>query len=100
MIMKVRSFFKNTKVQILITVLLTILAYSNTLGSGFAIDDHLFVVDWQVTKDLKNIPAMFTKEFAPGLGEHNGVYRPLRTVFYALSYKLWGINPFFYHMQA
>ncbi|MBI2595282.1 hypothetical protein HYW46_00930 [Candidatus Daviesbacteria bacterium] len=88
------------KMQLLIISVVTVLAYSNTFQNGFTIDDHLFVVDWQITKDLANIPKMFTSEFAPGLGEHNGIYRPVRTVFYALSYKIWGINPFGYHLQA
>jgi tetratricopeptide (TPR) repeat protein len=44
-------------------------------------------------KNLGNVPSFF-------LSGVEGVYRPVRTIFYSLSYNLWGENPLGYHVQA
>jgi tetratricopeptide (TPR) repeat protein len=60
-------------------------------------DDNDFIVDWNEIRSLRNIPLFFKGAVPFG---HQGVYRPVRSVLYALSYKLWGLNPSGYHFQA
>ncbi len=88
----------NPKVShIIIIILLTFFAYSNIFPNEFIWDDQDFILTWHETRSMKNLP-----EFFQGLVHfnHPGVYRPMRSVFYAISYKLWGLNPVGYHFQS
>ncbi|MFC1704798.1 tetratricopeptide repeat protein [Nanoarchaeota archaeon] len=78
-------------------ILLTSLVYSNIFQNDFVWDDFDFIVNWEETRSLKNMP-LFLKGAVPT--NHEGVYRPLRGVFYALSYQLWGLNQVGYHLQS
>ncbi|MBI4037378.1 tetratricopeptide repeat protein [Candidatus Daviesbacteria bacterium] len=84
-------------VQVLLIIILTVLPYLNILPNQYAYDDNAFILEWQETKSLENTPLLLQGEVPKG---HQGVYRPLRGVFYALSYKLWGADPIGYHVQA
>src|SRR3989338_697557 len=90
---------KKEIIQILILLFVTFVVYSNTLANGFVIEDPIYITDWKLTQNLGNIPRMFAGDTAPT--GNVGIYRPLRGVFYAISYKLFGgENPFWYHLQA
>ncbi|MBW2989608.1 tetratricopeptide repeat protein [Candidatus Woesearchaeota archaeon] len=89
---------KNIHIILLILIVFTtFLAYSNTLKNSFVWDDPEFILEWYEIRSLKNIPSFF-KGAVPF--EHSGVYRPIRSVFYSISYKLWGVNPSGYKFQA
>ena len=79
-------------------LLLTFLVYSNTLHNNFVWDDDTFILNWQAPKLLQTNLVPLLKGDLPA--EHIGVYRPLRSIFYAISYSLWGTSPFGYHLQA
>lgn len=85
------------KIHLIIIILITSLVYLNTFQNQFVWDDKDFILGWEETRTLKNMP-IFLKGAVP-LG-HEGVHRPLRGVYYALSYQLWGTNPVGYHFQA
>ncbi len=84
-------------VQLTIIILLTIFAYSNIFSNGFVIDDKSFIGGWEGTKSLANIPKFFEGNVPPG---HEGVYRPLRSVLYAVYYQVFGTNIFGYHLHS
>ncbi|MBW2983748.1 tetratricopeptide repeat protein [Candidatus Woesearchaeota archaeon] len=88
---------KTTHLHLLIIITLTSLVYINIFQNQFVWDDEDFIVNWEETKSLKNIPLLL-KGAVPS--RHEGVYRPLRGLFYALSYKLWGLNRAGYHFQS
>ena len=91
--------FDNRKIQLAIIVLLTSLVYSNTLKNSFVIEDPVYISDWKLTQNLANIPKMFAGDTAPT--GNVGIYRPLRAVFYAATFRLFGgDNPFPYHLLA
>jgi tetratricopeptide (TPR) repeat protein len=77
-------------------LLLTALVYINIIGNKFVWDDLTFIIKWPVTRNI-DLAAYFAGELPE---KHEGVYRPLRTVFYALSYKLFGLNSHGYKVQA
>ncbi len=79
--------------HIALIALLSFLVYANTLGSDFVWDDEDFIVERFEISKIGNIPYFFTTDFW-------GVYRPVREAFYALSYTIWGQNPFGYHLNA
>jgi protein O-mannosyl-transferase len=87
----------NQKVQISIIVLLTIFAFSNIFLNSFVGDDFDFIVNWELTRDLSNIPEILKGSVPYG---HEGVYRPIRGLFYLISFQLWGTNITAYHLQA
>ena len=77
----------------LIIIVAVIVVYLNIFRNDFVWDDKFFVLEREEIKDLGNIPAFFTQDV-------EGLYRPVRTVFYAVSYALWKENPIGYHVNA
>lgn len=98
------KLFSQTKIQILIISLLTILAYSNILQNGLSFDDRDFFLNWPAVKDsasglssFLNLPDLLAGDLP---ANHRGVYRPIRSLYYLFSFKLWGFNPFMFHLQG
>ena len=77
----------------LIIIIAVIVVYLNIFRNDFVWDDKFFVLEREEIKDLRNIPVFFTQDV-------EGLYRPVRTVFYAVSYALWKENPIGYHVNA
>lgn len=77
-------------------LLLTLLININLFKAPFIFDDYDFLFRWATIRDFENIPALLLGDTPPG---HEGVYRPLRSIFYAISLRLFGHNIFFYHIQ-
>ncbi|MDP2684050.1 MAG: tetratricopeptide repeat protein [bacterium] len=97
------KIFKERWIQLLIICLLTLIAYINILGNGFAWDDRDFFIDWPQIKSSQEFPAYLSLPYLltgdVPLG-HRGIYRPVRSIYYLISYSLWGENPLGYHIQA
>ncbi len=89
------NLLRQRKIQLVIITVLTILAYSNIFQNQFVIDDYGFV-DKSYTSKLHIISA-FQGVVPPG---HEGVYRPIRSLFYLLYSYLFGQNPFLYHLHS
>ncbi|MFH1053459.1 MAG: tetratricopeptide repeat protein [Candidatus Woesearchaeota archaeon] len=81
-------------VFIIILILLNTLIYANTFRNDFVFDDPGFIVNNYDIRDLKNIPSFFTE---PTIGS---LYRPLRTVWYAIIYQISGQNTWGYHLNS
>ncbi len=93
-----RTLFQSKRIQILIIVLLTLIAYSNIFQNEFVSGDIEFIVNWPLIRSFHNIPAVFDAS-AP-VPNGSGEYRPLRTVFLIVFYQLWGINTLGYHLVS
>ena len=78
---------------VFLVVLLSVLSYANTFGNDFVWDDKRFIHDNIGIRSIENVPAFF-------LGTVDGLYRPLRTTFYAITYSFWGENVFGYHLNS
>ena len=101
---KASKFFNRTIVQTILISLITIIAYSNILQNGLSYDDQDFLLNWPVIQNsesglsaLLSLPELLAGDLP---GNHVGVYRPIRSVYYLFSLQLWGFSPFFFHLQA
>ena len=80
---------------------LTIAIYSNGMNGAFVGDDVSFIEDNIAIRSLANIPDFFLspKSLAAGDTEWGTtIYRPLRTVSFAVDYALFGLKPYGYHV--
>src|SRR5438876_4576924 len=88
---------KNLRFLLIAFILtLTFLVNLNLFSVPFIYDDYDFLFNWQNIHNLENIPSLLLGDTPPG---HEGVYRPLRSIFYMLSLQVFGHNLFFYHIQ-
>ena len=94
--LKTSSVFNNQLICIVIIVIATIAAFSNSLGNEFIVDDFLFIVDWPLIQDWSNFSEFFGSHNQP-VGEE-GVYSPLKTCVHAINYNLFGLNVFWHHV--
>jgi tetratricopeptide (TPR) repeat protein len=79
---------------------LAFLAYLPCLTGEFVYDDVRFVEKNEKIRSLANAPAFFTdpRTLAPD-GSHGGIYRPIRTLDFAIDHVLSGGSPFFFHLR-
>jgi protein O-mannosyl-transferase len=89
------KLFHNQFFQIAVIVILTLIAYSNIFNNQFLGDDPDFIVNWSQIKTWQNIPQLLLGKVPP---THQGVYRPIRSLFYLLTQQVFGQNVFFYHL--
>ena len=80
------------KKQLLIIIFATVLAYLNIFNNQFAVDDHIFVGKYN-----PNVIQAFTGAVPLG---HEGIYRPIRGIFYTIYNQFWGANPIGYHINS
>lgn len=85
---------KTKHFHILLVIILSFIIYSNTFFNPFIFDDQFFIVDNFEIRSLKNIPSYFSE---PSVGN---LYRPVRSVFYSITFFFWRFNPFGYHLNA
>lgn len=88
----------NQKKSLIIICVLTALSFSNIIFNSFILDDFDFIVNWSLIKDLSNFPRFFVGYFTPDGQE--GIYSPLRTLFFAVNYFFCGMNPIGYHLVS
>lgn len=75
-------------------IILTILSYANILSNGFAWDDEAFVLSWETPKSIAGLPKILAGDVPEG---HNGVYRPVRGLFYLLAHLCFKQSAVLYH---
>ncbi len=85
-------------IQIALLIAVTFLVYSNTLQNQFVWDDDQFIVNNPAIRSLEEWPRYFYDEQTYAVGAEFFVYRPLRTLSYAVDYALWQLNPARYHL--
>ena len=79
---------------VMLLFLIVLVSYANIFQNEFVWDDFFFITDNIHIKDLGNIPDFFAQ---PSTGD---LYRPMRQVFYAVNYRIWGLNTFGYHLNS
>lgn len=94
--MKMKSKKKISLLLILI-IIITSFVYLNILNNDFVWDDSYFILRWKDIRSFENVPDFFQGSVPHG---HEGVYRPVRGIFYTISYHLYGTNPIGYHVQS
>lgn len=79
---------------VLILFAVVLISYVNIFLNEFVWDDEFFIVNNINIRDLDNIPKFFTE---PSSGF---LYRPIRSIFYTITYQVWGLNVFGYHLNS
>ncbi len=93
--MKIAS---NKKIVVLLLILVGVV-YANSLFSGFVWDDNLLILSKQAFfSHPENALKILSLPDAP-LGGKFPYYRPLNTLTYMLDHYLWGLHPFWYHLE-
>ena len=92
----ISGFISQTRIQMLLLVGLTLLAYSNTFNNRFVWDDKTFI-SWDLIRSFDNL-GEFLKGTLPGA--HQGDYRPLKGIILTIDYAFFGTKVFGYHLQA
>lgn len=85
-----------SKYGLLLVLLLSVIVYSQGLNHDFThLDDQVQVVENNNIKRLswKNVKAIFSSTSV-------GMYQPISTIFYAITYQFNGSNPFNFHLLS
>jgi protein O-mannosyl-transferase len=97
------AFFAKRWAPYALIALLIALVWGHTVKFGFVWDDQQFIQDLQSIRSLKNVPSMFCSlDAQASMGDAFKVFRPLRTVHYAILYQLSGDSaplPWLYHLS-
>ncbi|MDA8091283.1 MAG: tetratricopeptide repeat protein [Nitrospiraceae bacterium] len=89
---------KNRK-AILLLLVLAGTVYANSLFSGFVWDDNSLIIKKSAFfSHPENVLKIFMSSDS-GLGQKNPYYRPFNIVTYMADHYLWGLNPFWYHLE-
>lgn len=81
-----------------VMVLLTILAYSNSLQGDFVWDDIYLVKENPDLRTPAALPRLFVSQFRISADETTPFYRPVAMVSFLLDYQIWKLNPYGYHL--
>src|SRR3989344_7124001 len=81
-------------IYLILITLAVIISYINIFSNPFVWDDFDFIVNNSKITSLSSISSFFTH---PSM---NNLWRPLREVLYTITYAIWGLNPFGYHLNA
>lgn len=77
----------------LLVVALTLLVWAHSVTFDFVWDDQQFIVELKAIRSLQHVPEMFrAKEAQASMNDFN-VFRPLRTIHYAVLFQLGGGEP-------
>lgn len=85
----------------IILILLVAIAYANSLQNEFVWDDtDIIVNNPKINLSISEIPSVFTTSLwgMAGFSERQDYYRPVIFLLYVLNYKIWGLNPFGFHL--
>lgn len=99
------NVFFNLKNQLLITVLLAIGFYGNTIFNEYALDDIVSITGNKFTqKGFAGISTLFSKDsfygyFGDSSGLSGGRWRPLALVTFAIEYQFFGLNAQLSHLN-
>jgi tetratricopeptide (TPR) repeat protein len=92
------SLKKPQRLLIVITILLSCAVYVNTLRNGFVYDDIPQVVQNPWIRDFQFLPEIFSANVWAFQGISTNYYRPLLHISYLMSYHLFGLAPWGFHL--
>src|SRR3989338_2838613 len=80
-------------IYVLLIIALSLISYLNIFKNEFVWDDHVFILENADIRSFSNLPLFFTKDV-------DGLYRPLRSVYYTFIYSIGGKNEFLYNLNS
>jgi tetratricopeptide (TPR) repeat protein len=85
--------------RVLTIVAVCFIVYSNALFNGFVYDDMYQVVENRWLRDMSHLPDVFSSGvWGFSGGEQSNYYRPLMHLSYMLTYALFGLRPWAFHL--
>ena len=95
----IKSAILNKKIAIAALLIAVGIVYSNSLISGFVLDDRDTVINKSAFfSHPENTFSAFAQRDTTN-NEATPYYRPLNTLTYMLDHYLWGLNPLWYHLE-
>jgi protein O-mannosyl-transferase len=85
---------------ILLVAAVAVVAFLPGLRGGFVFDDHRFVEDNEAITSLSNAPRILVDPRTAATDSWEGIFRPLRTLSFAVDHALWDLDPTGYHVQS
>lgn len=86
---------KKNLIAALISAMAAFLVYLPSLRNGFVLyDDDQYILNNRFIRSLD--PAFLRKAFTTVVAAN---WHPLTVISYAVDYRLWGLNPFCYHLE-
>jgi len=82
----------------LVAALVAAAAYVATLGYDFVWDDTLLIQQSWRLHHWQELPSLLGSHFWSEVGEASHYYRPLVTLSFFLDVRVWGLNPFGFHL--
>ncbi len=110
MLIKDITFTKvNTKLAVILIILVVALVYANSLKNSFVWDDSIVVADNDFVKSWNNFHRLFNKSYLTkpsdidylgerDIGSGEFLYRPVSTLSYFIDFSIWKLNPFGFHL--
>ena len=92
------NIVNNKMLAVAVLFTIALLSRLNIFGNQFVMDDHDFIVNWPLIQDWGNFGKFFI-DYIP-IPRQAGIYSPLKTVFHAINYSLFGLEPFGYHVVS
>jgi len=87
---------------LLLTVLIcsVLLIYGNSVLSGFVWDDDRMIVQRsKLFETERAVSTIFTTPDTPSDEYITPYYRPFTSLTYFIDYRVWGLHPFWYHLE-
>jgi hypothetical protein len=92
-----RKAFQHTIFQLIVISSFTILVFLNIFQNSFVVDDPQTFYNWPAVKNMqikKLLEGAYPTQF------QGKAYRPVKGVIFAVEYKIFKDNTYFYHLQA
>ena len=95
------------KIAVFLIILLTALAYANSLQNSFVLDDARVIINNDFIRSRSNLSAIFTRSHPdlfkdnpadPSAGPPQTPCRLIATLSYSIDFYFWRLNPFGYHL--
>src|SRR3989338_2581226 len=91
-------FFRSALFPLLVLAAVGFGVYGNSLGGQFLWDDEGLIQRNHLIKDVSNFPRLFTSPLRSGATIESNFYRPLQMATTMAEYRVWGLNPWGYHL--
>jgi len=84
----------NNYLVMFILFLLILITYGNIFDNEMVWDDEVFIMENPDIRDFSKISKFFVYP------DYGGLYRPLKSIFMTVTFKIWGLNTFGYHLNG
>jgi len=97
------SIWRSDRFLIALLALISLLPYVNTLWNGFVYDDDTQVLKNPYIRDFSHLKAIFTTtvwSYAGGVRGSTNYYRPVMDLTYIFCHKIFGYQPWGFHLTS